>query len=97
VHERDAFWEMKQTQSKELKKPLYQDIYIPKNSPMGLFIASFCFLIGFGLTWYMMWLAAVGLFGVITCLIIRLSSDETDELIPALEVEQMETNTNYQK
>jgi cytochrome o ubiquinol oxidase subunit 1 len=86
---------MKQTQSKELKKPLYQDIYIPKNSSMGLLIASFCFLIGFGLTWHMMWLAAVGLLGVITCLIIRLSSDETDELIPALEVEQMEAKREH--
>jgi cytochrome o ubiquinol oxidase subunit 1 len=46
VHERDAFWEMKEREA--YKQPAnYAEIHMPKNSGAGLIIGLLC--IGFGL------------------------------------------------
>lgn len=91
VHERDAFWDMKQKEKKPSVKPLYQDIHMPKNSPMGLYIGGFSLVFGFAIIWYITWLAIIGLLGIIICTIIRLSDDNTDYYLPAAEVERIET------
>lgn len=89
VHERDAFWTMKH---KARKKPHYEDILMPKNTSLTPFIGGFSFLLGFCLIWHIMWLAAVGLLGILVCLIVRLSEDETEKRISAKEVEKIETS-----
>ena len=88
VHERDAFWAMKQRG--EVKKPHYEDIHMPKNTPIGLFIGIFSFLFGFGIVWYITWLAILGFIGAVTCMIIRLSGENQEYTISAAEVERME-------
>jgi cytochrome o ubiquinol oxidase subunit 1 len=92
VHSRDQFWEEKQAlyRHERIEKPAYKDIYLPKNSSLGLVIAMFAFLIGFGLIWHMWWLAGVGLVGVIACIIIRTSNDDTEYLISAKEIETLD-------
>ncbi len=92
VHEIDPFWAMKAHPSPvdPSIKPIYQDIHMPKNTPMGLYIGAFSLVLGFALIWYMWWLAMLTLLGIITCLIIRLSDDHTDYYVPAAEVEQIE-------
>jgi cytochrome o ubiquinol oxidase subunit I len=70
VHSRDPFWVMKHT--KQPPKPDYEEIHMPKNSGMGFCIGIFSFLFGFGLIWYMFWLAAVGFVGMIVCVIAHL-------------------------
>lgn len=89
VHERDAFWTMKH---KDKKKPRYEDILVPKNTPISAFIGGFSFLLGFCLIWHIMWLAAASLLGIIVCMIVRLSEDETEKCISAEEVEKIETS-----
>ncbi|HEX7633266.1 MAG TPA: cytochrome o ubiquinol oxidase subunit I [Candidatus Saccharimonadales bacterium] len=90
VSERDQFWADKQS-GKAGKKPHYEDILMPKNSGMGLLIAGFAFLFGFAVIWHILWLGVVGLLGVITSVIIRTTSDaESEYVIPAREVEQIE-------
>lgn len=91
VHDIDAFWDMKHHRHQEETKPQYEDIHLPKNSPMGLYIAGFTFVCSFGLIWYIWWMAAFGLLGAIICLIIRLSDDDTNYYLPAAEVEKIET------
>ncbi len=88
VHERDAFWAMKQKGG--MPKPHYEDIHMPKNSPIGLLIGIFSFLFGFGIVWYMTWLAVLGFIGAVICMIVRLSGKDQEYTIPAAEVERME-------
>lgn len=92
VHSRDQFWEEKQAlhRHERIEKPAYQDIYLPKNSSLGLVIAMFAFLIGFGLIWHMWWLAGIGLAGVIICIIVRTSNDDTEYLVTARELEKLD-------
>lgn len=78
---RDPFWEEKQHGSSKPARP-YTDIHMPKDSPIGLYIGGFSFLVGFGLIWHMWWLAAVGLIGIIACMAWRLSDDDTDYYVP---------------
>lgn len=79
VEGRDAFWDMKQ-HGKKLPRPTHP-IVVPKNSPLGLVIAVFAFMVGFGIVWHIVWLAAVGFIGVIITIIVRISNDETERTI----------------
>ncbi len=88
--QRDAFWAAKQEPVSMRHPPIYEDIYMPKNTPMGLFIGGFSFLCGFGLIWYMWWLAVVGVTGVVVCWIMQTSKREPEYLISAAEVAEIE-------
>jgi cytochrome o ubiquinol oxidase subunit 1 len=87
---RDAFWESKHRHNLNPHKTHYTDIEMPKNTPAGLIIAGFAFILGFGLVWHIWWLAAVALIGILGALIIRLSNDDTEYIIPAKAVEKIE-------
>lgn len=88
VSSRDEFWEMKQ---KGQKLPTnYQPIVMPKNSSLGIVVAGFAFLVGFGAVWHMVWLAVIGISGVVIALLIRFSQDETERTIPVSEIKQLE-------
>lgn len=89
VHSRDAFWEAKQAKNVVASRE-YTDIVMPKNTPYGLYIAIASFVIGFGLIWHMWWLAAVGLIGLVACVIIRTTDDETEYVITASELAKLE-------
>jgi cytochrome o ubiquinol oxidase subunit 1 len=90
VHQKDAFWVMKhqKTQAQPLKK--YEDIHMPKNTSMGVIIGAFSFLFGFALIWWMFWLAAVSMAGMIAGIIVHLYQKHPDYYVPANEVEQIE-------
>lgn len=94
VAERDAFWEIKQ--GKQPRQQKAEDIWLPKNSGFGVIIASFAFIGGFAVVWHIWWLAIIGLFGILTSLIIRLSQDETEYLVPADEVAAFEAKQRRQ-
>lgn len=90
VTDRDAFWAMKQ--SKEASSRLqYTDIEVPRNTPLGLYIAAFSFIGGFAIIWHIWWLALVGLVGVIACIIIRTNDEHSEYTVTAAEVEQLES------
>ena len=88
VKSRDAFWEMKQT--KKAVKPQFIDIHMPKNTAVGIYIAGFVFLIGFGFVWHLVWLVLIGFIGAVACLIRRAFDEDTEYIIPAEEVEKQE-------
>ncbi|MFZ2836552.1 MAG: cytochrome o ubiquinol oxidase subunit I [Candidatus Saccharimonadales bacterium] len=96
---RDQFWEDKQKlrRAEQLPKPDYRDIQLPKNSSIGLVIAVFAFLIGFGLIWHMWWLALVGLLGVIICIIVRTSNDETEYTVSAKRLEALDAHSKIKE
>ncbi len=88
VYGRDAFWAMKE---RKTQKPLqYAPIHMPKDTAMGLYIALFAFCVGFGLIWYMFWLAIVGVVGILACLIIRLADHDTTYYVSVKEIEKIE-------
>jgi cytochrome o ubiquinol oxidase subunit I len=89
VHDRDEFWNMKESGTKLSDK--YQDIILPKNTPLGMVIAAFAFLFGFAIIWHIYWLAVIGLLGIIMTAIVRANVDEPDKIIPASKVAQIES------
>lgn len=95
VDDRDAFWAIKQAQvNAKPKKSQYEAIAVPKNTPIGLFIAAGAFMCGFALIWHIWWLAVIGLLAVIGCIIARMSNDETEYVISAAEMQKLdEQNT----
>ncbi|HVS79484.1 MAG TPA: cbb3-type cytochrome c oxidase subunit I [Candidatus Paceibacterota bacterium] len=68
----------------------YEDIEMPKNTPMGIYLSGLAFLIGFSMVWHIWWLAILSVAGVIVCIVRRTLDEETEYVIPAAEVERME-------
>jgi cytochrome o ubiquinol oxidase subunit 1 len=90
VTERDPFWATKQPGAPAAKKPVYQDIGMPKNTPLGICVAGFAFIFGFCVIWHIWWAVPLGLLGVISCLIIRISRD-TEYVVTAAEISKIES------
>lgn len=93
VKDRDAWWEIKQ---KGLKKEnaRYEDIVLPKNTALGIYLSGFIFLIGFAMVWHMFWLAAFGFIGAIIVMFMRTLDDETEYVLKAEEVAKLEAEKN---
>lgn len=89
VNSRDPFWEQKQQKIKSAA-PKYQAFNMPKNSGMGMVIATFSVICGFGLIWHIWWLAALGILGVITAVIVRINDDNTEYTVSVAEIKEAE-------
>ncbi len=87
VATRDVYFDMKQ---RGLPKPTYEDIHIPKNTAAGIYIAGFAFLVGFAFVWEIVWLAVVGIIGIITVFVIRGFKEDSEYTLTAAEVQKLE-------
>jgi cytochrome o ubiquinol oxidase subunit 1 len=107
VETRDPFWQQKEDEKEKQRQQMasgngevapqeihYEDIYLPKNSALGIYIAIFSFVFSFAIIWKIIWLIPVGLLGVIVCLIIRTFDEETEYCLPAEEVRRLEMGNN---
>jgi len=98
VHDRDAFWDMKEkgentnNQITHKVKVKYEDIHMPKNTAIGVFAGGITFFIGFGIVWHIWWLAGVSTALCIAFLIYRAFDENTDYYIKASEVEAIEAS-----
>ena len=90
VHERDGFWAMKHSKTKKAAESKYEEIHMPKNTPMGFFIGVCAFFFTFGVIWYLFWLVAISVVGILACIIKRLFEKETGYHVTAEEVEKIE-------
>jgi cytochrome o ubiquinol oxidase subunit 1 len=90
VNDIDAFMEMKEEGVAYRRPDHYNDIELPKNTPLGLIIGSLAFLFGFALIWYIWWLAIVCALGILASIITRASDDDIFKIIPAEEVKRLE-------
>ncbi len=90
VNERDPFWASKQRKTPPTE-PQYEDIFLPKNTPMGLYIGLLSLFFGFAMIWYIWWLAVLSLGGIVICMLVRLSGTDEHQLITAAQVKEMET------
>jgi cytochrome o ubiquinol oxidase subunit 1 len=91
VHSRDAFWYMKEKGTTDNHPTKYEDIHMPKNTGVGVYVGAFGFAFGFALIWHIWWLVAVGLAGMAILIIVRSFDNDTDYYVPAAEVERIET------
>ncbi len=89
VTQRDPFWYSKGTQP--LHKVQYEDIVLPKNSGLGLVIAGFVFLFGFGVVWHMWLVVGVAFIGAILTILVRAFTEETEYVLTAVEVQRLAT------
>ncbi len=89
VTSRDAFWEMKKNGTHN-KKHEYEDIEMPKNTALGLYISGFALVFGFAMVWHIFWLAVVCVVGGIVCVIMRTFDNETEYVVAASEIEGIE-------
>ncbi|WP_294235975.1 cytochrome o ubiquinol oxidase subunit I [uncultured Sphingomonas sp.] len=85
IHELDAWYDMK---DKKAQAPVegYRPIHMPKNTGTGVIIAGLSTAFGFGMIWYMWWLAAFGLIGVVVVAIWHTFNYDRDYYIPVEEV-----------
>lgn len=89
----DPFWKMKKEGTVLEKKGPYVQIHMPKNTAVGFYIGVLSFLLGFGLVWYMYWLAAICAVGIIICVICRLYETQTDYYVPVSVINKIEGKT----
>ncbi|STL41705.1 cytochrome o ubiquinol oxidase subunit I [Escherichia coli] len=88
VHERDAFWEMKEKGEAYKKPDHYEEIHMPKNSGAGIVIAAFSTIFGFAMIWHIWWLAIVGFAGMIITWIVKSFDEDVDYYVPVAEIEK---------
>jgi cytochrome o ubiquinol oxidase subunit 1 len=91
VQSRDAFWRMKEKGTVDNHPTKYEDIHMPKNTGVGVYVGAFGFAFGFALIWHIWWLVALGLVGMVVLVIVRSFDNDTDYYVPAAEVERIET------
>lgn len=96
VEGRDAFWAAKHTKGNN-KAPILQDIFVPKNSPIGLYIAACSFVLGFAVIWHIWWLTPLALVGIISCAVARISDDETEYRLTAAKLKRMELRAEKER
>ena len=90
VKSRDAFWEMKNGNAREDDNAPYEDIYLPRNTGMGLYIAVAALIFGFSMVWHITWLAILAPLAIVTLLIVHSLNEETEYLVPAAEVARLD-------
>ncbi|MDA7947519.1 MAG: cytochrome o ubiquinol oxidase subunit I [Hyphomicrobiaceae bacterium] len=90
VRERDAFQDLKERGIAYEKPKKYEDIYLPKNSPVGIVVGGLGFVFGFAMVWHVWWIAIVCLLLITAALIVLSSADDNEYCITAKEVEKIE-------
>ncbi|TIT66014.1 MAG: cytochrome o ubiquinol oxidase subunit I [Mesorhizobium sp.] len=89
IRDNDAWWDMKQA---GYIRPLagFKPIHMPSNTGTGIILAAFSVALGFGLIWYIWWLAALSFVCLIATAIGHTFNYIRDFHIPAAEVSQTE-------
>ena len=61
----------------------YTDIEMPRNSPLGVVIAFFAFILGFAMVWHIFWAAACALIGIFGAVLVHAWQTDTETILPA--------------
>ena len=83
----DAFWSMKKH---GLKKPAYEDIHMPKNTAVGIYISLFATFAGFAFVWDIVWLIVASIIAIIVTFVIRGFNEDSEYTLPAQKIQQLE-------
>jgi len=88
VKSRDEFWAMKQEGRSFSKK--YEDVWLPKNSSVGLLIGLLATGFGLAVVWHMWWAVLLTFVAIVVILVIRLTNDDTEMKLSAEEIARHE-------
>ena len=69
----------------------YENIVMPKNSAVGVVLGGLSFVLAFAVVWYIWWLAIAAAVMVVLAVIGFSSDDDKDTLVPADEIERVES------
>ena len=94
VSNRDDFWEKKQRGLNSNNKE-YTDIEIVKNTPIAMYIGSVACLFGFSAVWHIWWLLILSLLAVIVFIMIRTTDEETEYILPASKVAEIDKKVQW--
>ena len=89
VYDNDAWWDMKQ---RGAVRPTtgFRAIHMPRNTGTGVILAALSVAFGFAMIWYIWWLAAVSLVGLLAVTIGHSFFYKRDFLIPVEDVVRIE-------
>jgi cytochrome o ubiquinol oxidase subunit 1 len=89
IHDLDAWYDMK---NRNHERPVkgYRAILMPRNTPTGLYIAVLSAVCGVALIWYVWWLAALSLIGVVATAIHHSYNYDREFHIPMEEIASTE-------
>ncbi|MCC0808287.1 cytochrome o ubiquinol oxidase subunit I [Methylobacterium sp. W2] len=89
VHDLDAWYDMK---SRSYQRPAdgFRPIHMPKNTGTGVILSALAFTLGFGMVWYIWWLALLSFVALLAVLIGHTFNLNRDTFIPADEVASTE-------
>ena len=91
VQQTDAYWHAKEEGVAPTTAPgALADLHLPRNSPVGIFLAFFAVMLGFALIWRIEWLAGVGLIGAIVVVLREAWKTDLEVRVPAEEVAAFE-------
>jgi len=91
VKSTDAFWRMKEEGSVGRTLPSsFEDLHVPRNTPVGFFLAFFAVILGFALIWRIYWLAGVGLVGALAVALIEFWKTDLEIRVPAQQIGSFE-------
>ncbi|MDM9625817.1 cytochrome o ubiquinol oxidase subunit I [Rhizobium sp. S152] len=82
VHELDAWHDMKQHGYKHPTEG-FRPVHMPRNTATGIVVSALAVTLGFGMVWYMWWLAALSAAGILVVSIIHTFNYSRDYYIPA--------------
>lgn len=91
VHGIDAWATIKAEGRAHRMPDRWEDIHMPRNTAVGLVLGGFAGVFGFAMVWHIWWLAGAALIGAFAALMVRVFDDDTHYLVPAAEVEAIET------
>ena len=89
VHDGDAWWDMKK---RGYRRPVegFRSIHMPSNTGTGVVLAAVSVIFGFGMIWYIWWLAVASVMAMIAIVIGHTFDYHRDFDIPAYQVAGLE-------
>ena len=69
IHRTDAYWQHEDGAGHRGSASGPTDMHLPRNSPVGIFLAFFAVILGFALIWRIDWLAGIGLIGALAVIL----------------------------
>lgn len=89
VKYRDEFWENKKSENKSSLGD-FQDIEIPKNTPIGLYIGILSLIFGFAAVWHITWLLPVAVLGLVACIVVRTFNEDSTYMLSSQQIAKIE-------
>ncbi|MPZ34155.1 MAG: cytochrome o ubiquinol oxidase subunit I [Rhodospirillales bacterium] len=90
VRDREPFLDMKERGVAYQRPAHYDDIRMPRNTPIAVVLGVLAFVLGFAIVWHIWWLVVVCALLMLAALIVRASDDDAEFTLSAAEVAKIE-------